>query len=197
MALRMAADPVGGVAFVRTGIERLVARGDAAPQAVRSCDLSAVTIGSGHAVFGLTAGDIVRGAGLEAARGGRIRYIVSGAVGPVAAAEVQVDSGNVATRLISINIGPFVDSSARGLREVTRLAPVQSKLFEARLLVCGTLGLMAIWLRADDDEDILYPIAPTPKEVMARTPYSGPAFLAQIRQLAAAVIDAGRPGSAP
>lgn len=198
MALRLAHDPIGGAALVRAGIDRLVARGSDAPLAAQSVDLLSPHVGSPHAVFDLAGGDIARGAGLETARGGAARYIVSSTAGAVAAVEVLVDAANTATRLTTINFGPFVSSTARGFDDVAQLESVQRGSFEATMLRCATVGLVAIWLKADNDAaDILYPVAPAPDEITPRTAYSEQELLARIRPAAQALIDVGRPGSVP
>jgi hypothetical protein len=62
--------------------------------------------------------------------------------------EVRVDA-NGATSLANINVGPFDTVPARALERVRLLDSAPAGPFEARLLGCLTIALMAIWLKPD------------------------------------------------
>lgn len=197
MPLYFAAGPDNGVDLVRAGLARLAARGNEAPPQVRNIDPRSLQIRPPHAVFDLYADEIVQRGGLETAHGGATRYLVDAPSGVLAAAEVHLDAQG-AGRLTNINIGPFVAASARGLERLALLDSVQTASFEARLLRCAALYVVAIWLKPDSGEiDIIYPLAPAPHFLRAETIYTAREFMALIRPAAQVCIAHAGLGTVP
>lgn len=123
-------------------------------------------------------------AGLEALTGARAieeiaqatgwRFLVEEGREPVAAAEVQ-DQMRAAVPA-QLTEGPFVRSTAEGLRAAEKLKPVQEADFELRLLRVPALNLVALWLHASGKDDLFVPLEPAPQPFEARHPYSEPEF---------------------
>jgi hypothetical protein len=57
-----------------------------------------------------------------------------------------------------------------------------------RLLRCAAIYVIALWLKADAEPDIVFPLAPAPPPLEAERPYSADEFLAAIAPLARARV---------
>lgn len=197
MPLHFAPGPGNGANLVLADLTRLSARGDDAPPPMHSIDMKSVQIQPPHAVFDLHADEIAQGGGLETAHGGATRYLVNAASGVVAAAEVSIDAKGTAI-LANINIGPYVAASAVALEQLARADRVKTGSFEARLLRCSAIAVVAIWLKPDrGNGDVIYPLAPAPNFLRAETTYTASEFLSLIRPAAQARIATTGPTTAP
>lgn len=197
MPLHFAGGPGNGASLVLAGLTRLSAKGNDAPPQMRDIDPESFQIRPPHGVFDLYAKEIAQGGGLETAHGGGTRYLVDAPNGVLAAAEVRTDA-NGAAMLANINIGPFVAASAVALERLALVDIVKTGSFEARLLRCSAIYLVAIWLKPDrGNGDIIYPLAPAPNFLRAETTYTAREFLALIRSAAQACIAMTGPATAP
>lgn len=184
MSLRFAPEPPGGSTLVRGGLARLASRPQR-PAALKALDIHALTLSAPHAVYDLRADEISRGRGLETANRTGFRYIVNAESGAVAAAEIHTDNRGAASLLANVNYGPFVEATARGLSQLPSLDQVRAGAFEVRLLRFSAIAVMALWLKSDSGgADLIYPLAPAPKELQAGKVCSATDFLNAIRPIA-------------
>jgi hypothetical protein len=185
MALRFAVEPQNGKALVQAGLTRVLRRPQAPPAAMRAATLANMQVQPPHAIYDLRADEIAAGGGLETARRTGFRYLVESAQATVAAAEVNTDASGAASLLAHVNFGPYVEATARALTVLPTLGQVSAATFEARLLRFAAVGVMAIWLKPDAaGQDLIYPLAPTPKGLQAEVLCSPADFLAAVRPLA-------------
>jgi hypothetical protein len=196
MPIRFAAPPRNGETLVRAGIGKLAARNS--PRDAALTDTLALQLYPPHAVYDLRADSLARGEGLAASRQTAFRYLVSKDSGPVAAAEVQADPEGIADLLANINQGPYVEASARALDQVQQLPSVQQGRYEARLLRCSAIYLVALWLKPEDTgSDIIYPLAPAPPGLQAEQPYTVDDFLKIVVPLAQERVATSEPPKVP
>jgi HAMP domain-containing protein len=123
------------------------------------------------------------------------RFLVEEATEPVAAAEVQ-DQTRAAVPA-ELTEGPFVCSTADGLRAAETLAPVQESAFELRLLRVPALHLVALWLHATDRDDLFMPLEPAPPPFEARHSYPEPEFGELATSLARQTLELQREAERP
>jgi hypothetical protein len=184
MALRFAPEPQNGSALVQAGLNRILRRPEA-PAAMQAMTLTTTQVTAPHAVYDLDADKVAAGGGLETARATGFRYLVNTAGNSVAAAEVQVDASGAAQVLANVNFGPFVAATSQALAYLSTLSQVASRSYEARLLRFAAIGVMAIWLKADEaDADIVYPLAPVPDMLQPGKTYAPADFFAAVMLLA-------------
>jgi hypothetical protein len=144
-------------------------------------------------------------AGLEALSGLGAIYEIAEATGwrflveegrePVAAAEVQDETR--AAVPAQLTKGPFVRSTAEGLRAAEALEPVQEADFELRLLRVPALNLLALWLYSSGSDDLFVPLEPAPRPFEAGRSYPEPEFGDLVAGLARQTLDAQRDAERP
>lgn len=172
-----------GIEMVRSGLRRLANR--KSPLNLGQAGFAALTITSRHPVYDLRTDEIAHGGGLETAHATGLRYLITSAGTAVAAAEVHTDATGRASLLANLNYGPFVGASAQAFADLANLPMVRAGEYEARLLRCAAIFVVAVWLKAAAGAaDIIYPLAPAPSVLRVGTPYTTEAFLAAIRPLA-------------
>jgi hypothetical protein len=188
MSVRFAEGPRDGAALVQAGLARQAL--SAGPLMTRLANVRAdvrdLALNEPHAVYDLHADELAAGKGLVAAHASGFRYLVHAAGEPVAAAEVHPGAPGGASLLANTNFGQFVETSSRAFDEAAKLEPVQHGVYEARLLRCSAVFLMAVWLKSENatQPDIIVPMAPAPSGLEADRPYDEPALLAAIAPLA-------------
>ncbi len=123
------------------------------------------------------------------------RFLVEEGTEPVAAAEVQDQTR--ASVPAQITEGPFVRSTAVGLRAAEGLQPVQETDFELRLLRVPALHLLALWLHAPARDDLFVPLEPAPHPFEARRSYAEPEFAELVAGLARGTLDLQRDAERP
>jgi hypothetical protein len=123
------------------------------------------------------------------------RFLVEEATEPVAAAEVQ-DQTRAAVPA-QLTEGPFVRSTADGLRAAERLAPVEESAFEVRLLRVPALHLVSLWLHASDRDDLFMPLEPAPVPFEAGRSYPEPEFAELAMSLARQTLELQRDAERP
>jgi hypothetical protein len=123
------------------------------------------------------------------------RFLVEEGRELVAAAEVQdLTRAAVPAQLTE---GPFVSSTADGLRAAEALAPVQEGDYELRLLRAPALNLLALWLHTSGSDDLFVPLEPAPRPFEARRSYPEPEFAELVTGLAREVLDVQRDAERP
>jgi hypothetical protein len=178
MPIGFATAPKNGDTLVRDGLSSVAARDQSL--ATGLANVPALNVTPPHAVYDLRADSLAQGEGLAAARQTSFRYLVAPAGGAsIAAAEVQSGPGNVASLLANLNYGPYVQATTHALEQIQTLPEVQKGNYEARLLRCSAIYLVALWLKAEPGgADIIYPLSPAPAGLQAEQPYTVDAFLA-------------------
>ncbi|HEV3157269.1 MAG TPA: hypothetical protein VGZ00_07980 [Candidatus Baltobacteraceae bacterium] len=160
--------------------------------------MSTLSIQPPHAVYDLRADEIANGGGLETAHATGFRYFVNVAGALVAAAEIQTGASGESSLLANVNHGPYVAASARAFDTLTSRSLVGKGSYEARLLRFSAIYLVAVWLKAEGlGADIIYPLAPTPKELSAEKSYSAEDFLEAVRPLVKKRAENQRSGIVP
>jgi hypothetical protein len=106
------------------------------------------------------------------------RYLVQTQAGTVASSEVAADAGGQPTVFAQLNEGPFVESTARSLREVVGIPQVEAGNFEVRMLRIPAIYVMALWLKdLDGGADLVVPLDPAPDFLEAGRAYTEEEFL--------------------
>jgi len=188
MTLRFALEPSNGSQLVRDALSRLMARTSAhspAPQTLSRVAPSSLQVMAPHAIYDLRADEIARGGGLETARATGFRYPIQAASRPVAAAEVHVDTSGQAHLVANINYGPFVEESERAFAALASSPQVVGQTYEARVLRCAAIPVLAIWLKGDPERpDWVYPLPPAAPTITTGVLCTVQDFLQQIRPIA-------------
>jgi hypothetical protein len=183
MSLQFADAPAQGSAAVQTALARLATR--ETPLSRGGIDASALHVSEPHAVYDLAADAVASGGGLDTATMTGYRYLVEGAGGPVAAAEVHADETGGVAQAAQVNLGPYVAASRRAFADLAAHPAVEQGSYEARMLRFSAIALVVLWLKSDTgSEDIVYPLAPAPPELKAEQAYTADEFLNVIRPLA-------------
>ena len=183
MPLQFAAESENARSMIQSALSRAAAR--PAPLGAREVDVGAANLTQPHPVYDLRADAIASGGGLAAATQSGVRYIIDQGGVAVAAAEVRTDDAGHATALANLNYGPYVEATQRQLSRLGGASEVQGAAYEARVLRCAAVYLMAVWLRpASGGADLLYPLPPAPAGLEAGRQYSEQELLAAVRPLA-------------
>jgi hypothetical protein len=182
MPLQFVAGPANGANLVHEGLGEVLAR--RSPLSGLGVAHDEVSIDRPHEVYDLRADELANGATLDSARLSGYRYLVGGGDSPVAAGEVLTDANGEASVLANLNYGRFVQATADALAKVERVEAVGRHPYTVRLLRCAAIYVMALWLKADGEPDIVFPLAPAPPPLEAERPYSADEFLAAIVPLA-------------
>jgi hypothetical protein len=136
-----------------------------------------------HRVYGANSSDVIAGSVLAAAVAESWRYLVIRSDDEaVAAVEVTADAGGAA-QLAHINEGRFVGATVDAIRRAEEIAAGDPRDYELRLLRIPSLYVYALWLHADD-ADQLIPFDPAPSVLRANDAYDETAFIAALRPLA-------------
>jgi hypothetical protein len=139
----------------------------------------------GHEVYVLSLNDLLRGAGLNAAKDAGWRFISAAAPGGVGAV-AHVSNGPDGTPLMrGISYGPEIAAALRAAREVESLPEVAAQHFELWVLRIPGVLVEAYWLKASSGKkDLIVPyLAGTTKLQLMKT-YSVTDFLKIVRALA-------------
>ena len=188
MTLRFALEPANGSQLVRDALARLVARTSIhspAPRTLSRVASSSLQVMAPHAIYDLRADEVAQGAGLETARATGFRYPVQAANRPVAAAEVHVDATGQAHMVANINYGPFVEETERAFAALASAPQVVGRTYEARVLRCAAIPVLAIWLKGDGGgADWVYPLPPAAPSITTGVLCTVQDFLQQILPIA-------------
>lgn len=197
MPIRFAQEPTQARSAVQEGLDRLADRDT--PLARRDVDASKLEPSQPHVVYDLAADAIAAGGGLDTAVKNGVRYLLEASGSPVAAAEIHPDEAGQLAHAATINLGPYVDATARAISRVGSDAAVQQGAYELRLLRFAAIFLMALWLKPDSpgEPEIVYPIDPAPPPLHAEQTYTPEQFLEAIRPLAEKRAAAKQEGSVP
>jgi hypothetical protein len=183
MPLHFDIGPQDGPAMVRAGLQRLSTRANQIN--LDSAGVTALDVGTPHAVYDLHADEIANGGGLETAHATGYRYLVTRAGAAIAAGEVHQDAAGKPSLLANLNYGPYVAATAQALANVAASDQVRAGVYEARLLRFSAIYLVAVWLKpASGSGDIIVPLAPAPSAVQVGRDYTAEEFLTAIRPLA-------------
>src|SRR3569623_1932935 len=103
----------------------------------------------------------------------------------VAEAEVHVDTSGQAHLVANINYGPFVEESERAFAALASSPQVVGQTYEARVLRCAAIPVLAIWLKGDPERpDWVYPLPPAAPTITTGVLCTVQDFLQQIRPIA-------------
>jgi hypothetical protein len=135
-----------------------------------------------HAVYEMTLEDVVLGRTLDQAKLVSWRYLVTRTGAVEGAAEVLPD---MQTRFAGLNTGRWVETTVATLSRLETLDLVQQTDVAVRLLRIPSLSVVALWLKAPAQiPDVLAPLAPAPKGLVAGQDYTPAALLAALQPYA-------------
>jgi hypothetical protein len=157
----------------------------ASPQSLASPGLS-------YPVYALGLADIASGAGVRRAKLSAWRHEF-GAEGEVVSAEV---SAGRRPHFAGLNVNSRFRSVLQELRLATEATDLAGKSYEARLLQISAMGVRALWLKAQSRShaDVVIPLEPTRRELIAGRHYSFAEFIAALKGAAEAMLAADGPG---
>lgn len=185
MALKSALVPPELFSVVREHLDKLhksvVRSGGAAPlvgpRPLYASDRSNMTTSAAHPVYDLGLRDIADGKDLSAAVHSTWRCFLEDASAPVAFADMTA-SGN---HFAGFTSGPQVIGFRRALESAEGLEAVAKVDYEVRVLRVPGLSILALWLFALSDTNLILPIRPTPEELVPERPYKSSDFFVAIR----------------
>ena len=175
-----------GSAGVRQAAPNFAASLLASPQNLSKPGLS-------YPVYALGLADIASEAGLRGAKLSAWRHeFTSGS--EVVAADV---SAGRRPQFSGLNVNSRFRSVQQELRSAAEAGgDFASRSYELRLLQISALGVRALWLKSKSRShpDVVIPLAPTRREVIANRHYSPAEFLAALKPAAEAALAADAPG---
>jgi hypothetical protein len=91
------------------------------------------------------------------------RYLAHRGSRVLASSEVSADTDGRAIGLEQVNVGPYVESTAQALVDLSENEEIQAGDYELRILKIPALCAVALWLSPPDGERNLFvPLTPTP-----------------------------------
>ena len=185
MPLQFAAHPNNAPAIISSALEKLAMFVKHDPKAFtfKAADFSSLGVDTPHVVYELSLDSLLSNGGIETAQPSSTRYLVQCPTGAVAAIEMWPETNNAGNgqhRLGVINLGPFVDNTAKALLKLSADPRVIAGSYEARILRCSAIHLMAIWLKDNrSGDDLFVPLAPAPGGFKAGRIYDAESLLAE------------------
>ena len=181
MTIRLATAPAG-VPAAAAGTMRRVLGGLRSPQ-LAAARIESLHLSLQHAVYNLTAEDVVTGLGLAAASLTAWRHLVDhdGA----AVATVELTAGGAADGYLVIE-GPRAAGFAAAVDRAEALDEADPIDFDLRVLRVPALNVELVWLSGPDPaHDLFLPVDPAPAPFEPSRSYTVPEALAGLRELAA------------
>ena len=177
MALRVPDVSADHVEAVRSHLSDLA--GAPVGGALEPMKPTAVALAVPHHVYSLGLDDLARGARLDEATPGTLRFLVMEGDAAIASAELGAEGG------FQSNEGPFVAATVAAIRDAENIAEVADGSYELRALRIPALYLMALWLKDDRGEaDIVIPMAPAPAPLEAERRYPPEELIPQLAEMA-------------
>ncbi|WP_222833459.1 hypothetical protein [Pseudomonas sp. SC3(2021)] len=174
--------PSNGVQTLRPALQAaLQTRGFGANRQFANAAAAKISLSEAYRGYSLSLDDLSAGKGLRNARIGDWHYLVFADDVTIADAQLAEVRGHV--EFASLNHGNLAAATVGALKLAEQAPHLQGKTVELRVLFVSALNVVAIWLHADD-EDVLIPIEPTPKDLAATRLYSEAALLAALKPAA-------------
>jgi hypothetical protein len=124
-----------------------------------------------HPVYNLGLSDLTSPTALGSAQLTGWRYLLR-QNDQIVASAATLTSKTGAEQFSAFNQGPFVASTAAALETAESLPATKNRTYELRLLHVPALHTMALWLHDPASNDLLIPLAPSPKDITANHAYS-------------------------
>jgi hypothetical protein len=185
MPLQVTKPPLAAQKAVHSMLARIVATDVDHVYALRSASPGSMAISTPHRVAVLGLDRIHKGMSLRrAAQKKGWRFLVHNGDKVVATAN-STTNGKGKHGFARITDGRFVTGTERAIRRAELLEPVQKGRFELLLLQAPAIHVVALWLRnLDSDDDLIMPIAPSPKPLRPYHALSARDFVAVAAELA-------------
>lgn len=181
--------PPNGTTLVATALSAVSERRAPSGLGLRLKSVQSPQIGRPHRVYDLQLNELAAHHRLQGARYTSVRYLVASDDSALAAAEVQLDESGKAVLLLGMNYGSFVAETINTVDALADNPLFANDSYEARLLRCSALYVMAIWLHAPDLEEpadnLFIPLRPAPTELSPGEIYEVESFFGAIEPLAA------------
>lgn len=173
MAINYASPPGDSEQIALTGLQHLAR----SAQDLRAPDLMALRadeleLFSPHAVHHVRLDDLAarRPLGDSAVTGWR--YLARRDSRVLASSEVSADADGRPTGLEQVNMGPFVQSTAQALADLSENDEIQADSYELHMLRIPALCAVILWLSSPDtDRNLFVPLAPAPSYLEAGRVY--------------------------
>ena len=184
MPIQVPNPPAEAIAAVRSAVRSFAERAMFRTPALRAAQPEHLTINQPHQVFLLGLDDLRAGPDLARARLVGWRYLVQEGDRVIATAESTfADHG--APVFSNFNEGPFVASTTAALSMAKDDSRISQGNYEQRLLHVPALYVMALWLHEPTGaDDLLVPLAPTPRDVPAGRPLPARELINKLAELA-------------
>ncbi|MFF4010648.1 hypothetical protein [Streptomyces sp. NPDC001717] len=109
------------------------------------------------------------------------RYLASRGSRVLASTELSVDTDGRPTGLEQVNMGPYVESTAQALADLSENDEIRAGNYELRILKIPGLCAVVLWLSPTDSERNLFvPLAPAPDYLEAGRIYREDEMLAAL-----------------
>nr|WP_315447077.1 hypothetical protein [uncultured Pseudomonas sp.] len=175
--------PSNGVQTLRPALQAaLQTRGFGVNRQFANAAAAKISLSEAYRGYSLSLDDLSNGKGLQNARIGDWHYLVFADGVTIADAQLAEVRGHV--EFASLNHGDLAAATVGALKLAEQSPQLQGKTVELRLLFVSALNVVAIWLHADDEE-LLIPIEPTPRDLAVTRLYSEAALLAALKPAAA------------
>ena len=182
MPLRAAQPPETAEIVAATSVARLASAPEAAFGAPESA-ASDVALAMPHPIYTLGLSDLLDRRPLDDLGESDItgwRYLVQDHARTVAGVELAVDPETAGVRFSQLQSGPVAESTDATIRAAQERDDVRQQSFEVRLLRVPALYTMALWLNdgdAQQNRDLIIPLAPAPSWLEANRAYSAEEFM--------------------
>lgn len=193
MGLIISDAPQESLAALRDSLNALATRGSFSDRGLREARPEQISATVPHPVFNLTL-DGARQGNVEAARQTGWRFLLAVDEQVLASAETRSEAGRQV--FSHVNVGPFVSGTVDALVVAERIADVDERQLDLRLLNVPALYLMSVWLQPSSeegaDDGVFVPIAPAPTGFEANRAYDRDEFTKALGSAAGAVPEVGR-----
>lgn len=138
------------------------------PIGAKSADLG---LSHGHPIATVGLQDVLEKRGVDSLTVSAWRFLIGGSETPAAALEMMVGVGGEPPRIVSVNAGPFVDSTSSAISYAAKCTEAGASDFEVRMVRVPGLYMMALWLHSANAEPFFVVLEPAPPGVEARHSY--------------------------
>ncbi|WP_085584995.1 MULTISPECIES: hypothetical protein [unclassified Pseudomonas] len=174
--------PSNGVQTLRPALQAaLQTQGFGVNRQFANAAAGQISLSEAYRGYSLSLEDLSQGKGLKDARLGNWHYLVF--ADGVSIADAQLADVRGHAEFASLNHGNLAAATVDALKLAEQSAQLQGKTVELRVLFVSALSVVAIWLHGSG-EDVLIPIAPTPKTLATAQVYDAAALLARLKPAA-------------
>lgn len=184
MSIITANPPTDGAEALRAGVNSLIMSGDDARRELTPSvgSFAGVSIAAPHPVYHAGLDGVLEGSLVSSAQFSCWRYLLLDDDRILAAAEIQLGSGEVETAFLGVSTGKSVRSTVRAIARAEKIDEVREKDYELRLLRIPSLYVVALWLHSEEDLFVLIP--PTPRRLVPYSVHSAEQLISALHGLA-------------